>query len=347
MKSLIPIFLLSLIGVGASAQRVPVTTDGVTYRADEGAVAAWQAQHSPVLHGFPLDTEIRLTAGVPAAFNFQKAARVVLVVDPAASHARGVLECTDSDGKVIARQQLNRSDQRVILEIPQATFTLVFEQSSGKSDELHITHVYLIPPVRQEGSRDFGFNTALTCYPNANCPEGAPWSNEVRSAVRIMMVLQEGVGWCSGALMNNTAGDGTPYILSAEHCLAQYTPMWDLWRFDFNYRSSDCMNPGEEPAAQSITGCSLRAKQRDTDFLLLELNNPVPVFFNAYFSGWNRTPDYAPGKIVLIHHPSGDITKMSTDFHEIRLWENVLNWSEGYSTPENTHYRSRFDLGTF
>ncbi|MDX1478363.1 MAG: hypothetical protein R3301_11700 [Saprospiraceae bacterium] len=346
MKALVPVLLTCLLCLTMHAQPVSVTTDGLTLHADETALAAWQERHHPVLHGFPISEQLVLTSGVTAPLRFEKAERVVLVIDPGKTQARGTLICTRPDGTELQRLQITRNDRRLLLEVGTADFNLHFQQS-GKAEKLHLTRIYVVPPVSQNAMRDFGFNTSLDCEPNASCPDGAPWSDQVRAAVRIMMVLQEGVGWCSGTLMNNTAGDGRPFILSAEHCLAEYTPMWDLWRFDFSYRSDACMTPGTEPVASSLTGCTLRAKQRDTDFLLLELNDPVPVFFNAYFSGWNRTPDYAPGKTVLIHHPSGDIAKMSTDFHQITLWENSLIWNEGYTTPENTHYRSRFDLGTF
>ncbi len=48
-----------------------------------------------------------------------------------------------------------------------------------------------------------------------------------------------------------------------------------------------------------------------SDFLLLELNSAVPEAYNPYYNGWNRgTPSGSSG--VGIHHPGGDIKKIST-----------------------------------
>src|SRR5690606_7190306 len=102
---------------------------------------------------------------------------------------------------------------------------------------------------------NFGFGTAWDCHKNANCPEGDPWEKQKRSACRVLMVLEEGTGYCSGTLINNTEEDGTPYILSAYHCQEGYTPVYDLWRFDFSYQSSGCANPASEPLPNSVLGC--------------------------------------------------------------------------------------------
>ncbi|MDQ3073472.1 MAG: hypothetical protein M3Q97_09455, partial [Bacteroidota bacterium] len=63
-----------------------------------------------------------------------------------------------------------------------------------------------------------------TDHISANCPIGDPWSIERRSVVAIFGYKDEEPHYffgyvCSGALMNNTSQDGTPYILSANHCL--------------------------------------------------------------------------------------------------------------------------------
>ena len=49
------------------------------------------------------------------------------------------------------------------------------------------------------------------------CSDGLPWANEIKSVVRILT----GGTLCTGTLVNNTAQDGTPYVLTAEHCNPQ------------------------------------------------------------------------------------------------------------------------------
>ena len=59
------------------------------------------------------------------------------------------------------------------------------------------------------------FGDAGSCNNNVHCPEVAAWQNQVRSAC---MLVSGGNGFYSGSLVNNTSQDGTPYILTANHC---------------------------------------------------------------------------------------------------------------------------------
>ncbi|MFZ4545644.1 MAG: hypothetical protein ACOYOA_16455, partial [Saprospiraceae bacterium] len=93
----------------------------------------------------------------------------------------------------------------------------------------------------------FGFGTSLACNININCPGTDSVKNIKRGISRVMMVLKEGVGYCTGNLLNNTNQDGKPYILTAFHCQDGYTPMYDFWKFDFKYESTNCLNPIKEP----------------------------------------------------------------------------------------------------
>jgi hypothetical protein len=162
-----------------------------------------------------------------------------------------------------------------------------------------------------------------------------------------MMVLNVGLGWCTGGIVNNTAVDGKPYILSAYHCLADFTPDLDLWRFDFNYESDSCVNPEEEPSFNSITGCVIRSRGIDSDFMLMELNEQIPVHFNVYFSGWDRSDNYTPEQTAIIHHPSADIKKVSVDLQTTEIFPNIIHWTEGYTTTSKSHYKAFFDQGIY
>ena len=83
------------------------------------------------------------------------------------------------------------------------------------------------------------------------------------------------------------------------------------------------------------------------DFLLLELSNDIPVTYNVYFSGWDRRKDLELMNMALIHHPAGDIKKVSRDQNSASIWPQEIDWDEGYTTPANTHWRNKFDFGAF
>ncbi|MEM1319390.1 MAG: carboxypeptidase regulatory-like domain-containing protein [Bacteroidota bacterium] len=196
-------------------------------------------------------------------------------------------------------------------------------------------------------SAAFDFGESLSCNVNVNCPAGADWQDEKQGIVRILRVFEEGIGWCSGSLINNTNEDGTPYVLSAYHCWAGFTPEMDLWRFDFNYETDGCANPALEPGYQSILGATYRAGREQSDFLLLELPRRVPYSYNAYFNGWNRDSTDLPTNSAGIHHPQGDIRKISIENDPATIFSSSIPWSNNVTTPANHHIRVEFDEGSF
>src|SRR5690606_33774993 len=112
-----------------------------------------------------------------------------------------------------------------------------------------------------------------------------------------------------GALINNVNEDGTPYFLTANHCLGNGTT---TWIFYFNYNSPQCSPNQDGPLNQSIAGCTLLASKPGSDMALLELSSTPPSNYNVYYSGWDRSGNF-PTSQVGIHHPSGDVKKICFD----------------------------------
>lgn len=194
-------------------------------------------------------------------------------------------------------------------------------------------------------STGFGFGCSLPCQINGNCSQGNNWSDQKRSVCRIVLIVEEGMGYCTGTLMNNTANDGKPYVLTAFHCQDGYTPLYDLWRFDFNYTAVGCSNPASEPPYQSVLGSQLRAGRQANDFLLIEMTAPIPYSYNVYFAGWDRST-VAPQQPFMFHHPHGDIRKISGAANSI-IFTGPINWSNEVTTPASHHFRIFFTYGTF
>ncbi len=212
-----------------------------------------------------------------------------------------------------------------------------------------IDYVYDPAGLWPEGMpEDFG--ESLSCNININCPLGQNWQTEKRGVARILMVFSNGAGWCTGSLLANTAGTPEPYFLTAHHCqIIGSNPNFNLWRFDFNYEASGCTNPPSEPSRNSVLGCQRIAFREETDFLLLKLN-PIPAAYNVYFNGWNRTP--ATNNLVqnstFIHHPSGDIQKISRDNDPATVFPQAINWGGAFGiSPPNTHWMVVPDQGIY
>jgi len=204
---------------------------------------------------------------------------------------------------------------------PGESVILEYYQPQGVSGTpiIPISKIYYI--YRDSGfkTQEKSFGGSGSCEINVNCsPEGDNAQDQKRGVVRITVVSPAGAAWCSGSLINNTNGDCTPYILTADHCGHNSTATnINDWVFYFNYESPDCANPSSEGslASQTVTGATLIANGGNTgdegsDFFLVETTDPIPDSFDPYWNGWDRSNNGASSG-YSIHHPSGDIKKIS------------------------------------
>jgi lysyl endopeptidase len=216
-------------------------------------------------------------------------------------------------------------------------------QNQAKSTPFIIKKVY--HAYTKNSLAVLGFGQSQPCEINVNCPQGANWQTQKRGVVRIRVVATEGVGWCSGSLINTTRQDGTPYVLSAYHCADGMTVDFSQWTFFFNYESPTCTNPTTEPTGQSLQGCVARSGARETDFLLFELSQRIPANFNAHFNGWNRDSMVLPTSEAMIHHPNGDIKKITLGVNPPTIQTNEVTWSNRAVSPALSHLRYTLEQG--
>jgi hypothetical protein len=174
-------------------------------------------------------------------------------------------------------------------------------------------------------------NESEACEVNVNCtPVGDNWQDEKRGVARIYVVEGNQAGWCSGSLVNNLANDCKPLFLTALHCGVNCSA-GDLnqWKFYFRYESPNCNNPNTAGTLDDyfINGCVKLSDSGDgggatgSDFLLVQLGTAAnqattittlkSANFNAYWNGWDANNTATSGG-VGIHHPAGDIKKIST-----------------------------------
>lgn len=151
------------------------------------------------------------------------------------------------------------------------------------------------------------FGSSGSCGYNVNCtPIGTGWTKQ-RDAVAIIVV--GGSGACTGAMVDDVPHSNTPYFLTANHC---GTTGVSTWVFRWNWQAAGCPNPGSAPStAQSTTGSVLRATNTASDVTLLQLNSTPPASYNVFYAGWDNS-GATPTRGMGIHHPSGDIKKISS-----------------------------------
>lgn len=180
-----------------------------------------------------------------------------------------------------------------------------------------------LPDNRISGTKDAetGYGASQSCMINVNCSEGDNWRVQQKGVGRMLVYMEEGgqvgAGWCSGTLINNTMGDGTPYFLTANHCAdgttSQYFNYCEIY---FHYECPYC-NCTSEPGKITYTGVTKVASspiQGGSDFLLLKLKNTTWNRLKndgLVLNGWSKSASPSSSG-VCIHHPAGDVKKIST-----------------------------------
>lgn len=178
---------------------------------------------------------------------------------------------------------------------------------------------------------DAQYGSSSFCNVDINCPEGNDWQTEKRAVCRFFFPTNNGAfSGCTGALVNNTTNDGTPYFLTANHCLNTNAAAQGAI-FYFNYESPSCNGP-DGSTAQTISGATLKATGTPTDFTLLELSSDPPASYNAYLAGWDKSGNWTP-VVTGIHHPSLDVKKISSRANGFGNYNNevwgVFDWDFG------------------
>ena len=193
-----------------------------------------------------------------------------------------------------------------------------------------VTHGYR---SSYEYNTDKAFGSSGSCNNDVVCTEADPWNYEINS---VAMIVVGGNGFCTGSLVNNTAEDETPYFLTANHC--NNSP--NDWVFWFNWHREGCQT-GVASDHDDISGAILKAKNADSDFRLVELSVSIPDEYQVFYAGWDKR-DIASTTSVGIHHPSGDVKKIS--------WDNDPSISSDYDPgaylPDSHWKITAWDDGT-
>lgn len=280
-------------------------------------------------------------------------------------YGASTLVITDLNGKLV-HNPLTSEDveshfrQHAALCFGEELLLTLIEPKYTQSSELFLDRVMY--NYRATGNPNFQkINESDPCEINVNCsPVGDLWQDEKKGVARILVVEGNFSGYCTGSLINNTSQDCKPYFLTALHCGVSATAAnMTQWKFYFKYEAPSCTNPSTAGTLDDyfITGCLRIADSGDnggdsgSDFLLVKLgsstneatiiNNLKSANFSAYWNGWNANTTATTGG-VGIHHPSGDIKKIST-FSGTSVsagWNGnglLSHWRQSWSSNSNGH----------
>jgi len=149
----------------------------------------------------------------------------------------------------------------------------------------------------------------LNCHQDVSCFSG--W-NDVRNCVgRMSFQIGSGFFACSGAMMNNTSTDFTPYFMTARHCLEDNSQAINSLEVYWFFQSSSCN--GVPPAIGSVPR-SVRStyvlSTSQTDMSMVMIEGVVPR--NLWWTGASLQSGLGGGtQVVGIHHPDGTFKRLS------------------------------------
>ena len=131
-----------------------------------------------------------------------------------------------------------------------------------------------------------------------------------RAVARMTFVSGYGSYYCTGTLINDAKSSGTPYFLTANHCISTQAEASTLTT-DWFYTSSACNSGTASSGVQRLTkGASLLYATANSDTSFLQLNETPPagvVYAGTYYG----SPVAKGSAIAGIHHPGGDMQKLS------------------------------------
>lgn len=142
--------------------------------------------------------------------------------------------------------------------------------------------------------------TKALCSYNASCVQANNGTDD--SIAHYSFVQRPYVYICTGGLIADEGQSGTPYFLTANHCVSRSKAARTVETYFF-YTTSNGSCSG--PVAQHTVGSSVVATNKTGDFTLLELNGSAPS--GAAFLGWT-TDEVAFSNGYNLHrvsHPAG------------------------------------------
>lgn len=231
------------------------------------------------------------------------------------------------------------------IELPPGT-----ERSQVQITIPRLIHIYAdIFSFHGADGVSFDPNVASSCNIDASCHDGYDMQ---RNSVARMSYVDNGSGYiCTGTLLNDAASSHTPYFLTANHCISTQSAASSLQTWWF-YRSTSC-NDQSVSANRKIlrNGAVLLHASANADFSLLRLNDVPPA--GAVFSGWDAATMAIGQSLVGIHHPTGDLQKIS--FGELSSYANCdpIQGQSSFScyltydpTRESSYYYVKWQSGT-
>ena len=218
--------------------------------------------------------------------------------------------------------------------------TIEIELPPGISPEMveiaipRVSHFFISPLSAQGGNAIKSVGACeidATCYPD--------WGSEGNATAKMSFVDGGSSYVCTGTLLNDTASSGTPYFLSANHCISKQIVAENMITYWF-YQSASCNSVTPNPGYKTLTGgATLLYASSLTDTSFMKLNSTPPT--GAKYAGWDPSAPVLATAVTGVHHPAGDLQKIS--FGSIQSFADCtspdpLNFTCSPSTRTSAEY---------
>lgn len=180
-----------------------------------------------------------------------------------------------------------------------------------------LSHLWSPPTMREAAAGSVQLKAAAsTCEVDATCsPE---YDVQARSVARLIFTEANVTYKCTGTLLADAGKTGTPWMLTANHCINTQTKANTLVTYWF-YRSNACnsttLYTGEQQ--QSQVGTRLRATDASTDTSFLQLSQQPPL--STVYAGSMLGPVDTGTALAGLHNPGGTTSVAGSDFLKLSL----------------------------
>jgi V8-like Glu-specific endopeptidase len=212
----------------------------------------------------------------------------------------------------------NNSPQAILPVRPVAGDEIIIEYSEPADAEFEaqleigeVNHDYR-DILKREPSVDDA--EIYLCMPDVLC------ENVNESLIRAtVLIIINGNTACTGTFINNAENDEKPYLITAVHCMntiAEFPKSQEYYIEKagtviafFNYNRPVCGTKMKGSEEMSIAIASPRVVIEKNDIALLEFQEKPPLYYNAYYVGWNISNLANDPPYINLHHPSAAVKR--------------------------------------
>ncbi|MFN8206819.1 MAG: trypsin-like peptidase domain-containing protein [Bacteroidales bacterium] len=252
--------------------------------------------------------------------------------DPSHTHCFGALTSENN----------NASGELMVSEQPGDSLILEYYEPAGVPFSGELQASYLVHAYREAYSIEPGTaDGTLASNISTRCPVTKPYWDIKHAVCKITFNDETYAYLCTGFLVNNTANDGTPYFITANHCISSFKMLSTFVAY-FNYEIEGCNVSGVEP--KSLSGAQFLYTEKESDFTLLKLTDQPGPEYQPVYAGWDISDSaYYPG--YVIHHPQGGPKYLSISKLQIKSYPSNIYWDNMTTTPPDSHWEVKITTG--